>query len=427
MRERLVTLAGALIGLMVIYGLFMSEPEEGPAVSRPASHERGANGYGALNEWLVMGGVRTDSLRERFSTLADDARYPAATGNLLITTLPYYMPMREAESVELLGWVDSGNTLLVLAAVNDTPEWIDLAPSPWVDDLQTVSGLSITPIDEAADASSGDQENDTSSPLVLFDEPGTGHEYDILPVARHPLMDGVETMRAVSDSATWVWTAEVERYELLLGIATMEETATDMIWQRRFGDGHILVVGSGTMFTNRMIAEADNRVFVANIVDRMLADDGTVIFDDLHQGVSVLYDPEAFYADSRLHQTVYFVIGFWLLYIVGSSNRLYQPSSKSKVPRQSDFLDATGGFISRHLTPANAGLLMYRLWFNDVRRHMGLATNGEPVWRELDAPTLIDRRLLAKLQRMYSMLTNGRRVNLVDLHNSIRKARKAVG
>ena len=430
MRDRLTTLAGALLSLVVIYGLFFGSDEQVLPITRPLTIEKGENGYFAMHQWLIGEHVNTYSLRGRFSSLAGNPGIPDETGNILITTLPYSRPMRESESEDLSSWIESGNTLLVLAALNDTPDWSFSAATPFLADLETITGLSfVSEFEESTepDQVSEDGEDSVRTPVSIFENTGVEQEFEIVPRTGHPLMKGISVMKAESDFRSSVWRAEADQFELVLELATMQQTDTPAIWQRKFGNGQIITVGSGTLLTNRMIASADNRKFVANLVRQNLENGSTVVFDDLHQGLSNIYDPDAFFSDSRLHYTVYFVVAFWLLYVVGSSNRLLDPQSNAKPPRQTDFVEATAGFINRRMSKSAVGLWMYRSWFNDLRRHMHLKLNGEPVWQELAALTTLDKRLLGKLDRQYERLVNEQDVNLIELHNTIHEARKAIG
>ncbi len=420
MRDRLVTLAGALLALVVIYGLFFAE-QEVPEPARPVTTEVASNGLVALKTWLDGEGVATLSLRERYPELAAHPELPAATGNVLLVALPYYRPPREAEVAELKSWVQAGNTLLIMAALNDTSDWSTAVPSRLIDDLGSVADTYFRAINEDGD--------DYRSPLLsLFDDDPDAERYAVEPREGHPLVEGIERMAAESDMVTSIWVPDAyNNGDLILELATIPLTGTPLIWQRKTGDGQTIIVGSGTMFTNRAIARADNRRFIANVVAHHLGPDGRFVFDDMHQGLSALYDPDAFYSDSRLHTTIWFVIGFWLLYVVGSSNRLLNPRAETLALRQTDFVQAVGGFISNNSSKTDAGLWLFRSWFNDVRRHLHLPTNGEPVWSELDGLRTLDPKLLGRLKRQHARLSTGRALDLVDIHNTINRARQAIG
>ena len=418
MRSRLVTLAGALLALVIIYGLFFND-QEAPPPTRPTTIESGSNGMLAVFEWLGDQGVEVVSLRERFDELKDMDDLPAS-GNVLLVTLPYLRPPRDKELEELSLWLEQGNTLLVSAALNDTPDWTVGSYGDFIDDLADLTGIWFTAIP-------GDPESNDPA-LVRLHDNGPGSEiYAVTPRGSHPLTAGITRLAGESDESSSAWESTASAAILVFELATLDPTGSGMIWQRTQGDGQIIVVGSGSMFTNRAIARADNRQFIANLVRLHLGERGRFLFDDVHHGVSVLYDPEAFFADDRLRDTIWFVIGFWLLYIVGSSNRLLNPKPASGGPRQTDFVDAIASFISKHSAKKDTGLWLYRSWFNDVRRRHYLPLDGQPVWDELDGLRTFDPGLLAQLKAQYARLTDGSAVDPATVHNTICRARRAMG
>src|SRR5215468_2260643 len=112
----------------------------GTEVPRPTTQERGGNGYHAAMQWLDAEHIRTVSLRDRFDKLPRKASLPQ-TGNLLIVTLPSTTTFKTEEFRPLDGWVRAGNTLLVLAALSDNPEWAFSFGSMTSGDLNLLTGL----------------------------------------------------------------------------------------------------------------------------------------------------------------------------------------------------------------------------------------------------------------------------------------------
>ena len=125
MKERAVTLFCALGALTLFIAMFVRR--EGGAdtrndIPRPTSVERRGNGYNAAFAWLNAEGIRSISLRERFERIAAVKGLPAS-GNLLVVTLPAVGGFNTGEFLPLDRWVRAGNTLLVVAALSDTPDW----------------------------------------------------------------------------------------------------------------------------------------------------------------------------------------------------------------------------------------------------------------------------------------------------------------
>jgi len=119
-----VTLGLALGALALFYFLFLPKPtpeEAGPAL--PVSTELRADGYQAAWRWLKSEGIPVVALHERYDRLLTGNLTRSRTGNILLTTLPHKLPARLGEVTQLDQWVEGGNTLIVMAALDDTPRW----------------------------------------------------------------------------------------------------------------------------------------------------------------------------------------------------------------------------------------------------------------------------------------------------------------
>ena len=113
MSDRLVTLAGALGALALVFVLLAPPaPTDPESRSRPTSVDRGPAGLAGLARWLREGRVPVVSLRRGYRALDADERI-APTGNLLIVTLPHARERPHDDG--LAEWVARGNQLLVLA------------------------------------------------------------------------------------------------------------------------------------------------------------------------------------------------------------------------------------------------------------------------------------------------------------------------
>jgi hypothetical protein len=421
MKDRLITAAGALLALMILYAMFFRSDER--PVTRPVSTETGRNGYAAVSRWLESAGVRVVSLRDRYDTLISldpsEMLDIPRRGNLMITTMPHLLPIRAREHENLMAWVRSGNTLLILAALDDSPEWAPPnASRDFIEDLQIITGVRFRQQSEPSG----------SEPTPGRPPTGTGTVVDLEPIEGHPLMEGVETLRGYSDGQRAMWSPILPESAsmLLLRLAAERSSGLDAGWERRYGNGHILVVASGTVLTNHLVADADAGRFLANAVHHHVNGEGAVVFDDMHQGLSVIYDAAAFYGDPRLHTTLWFLLGAWLVYVLGSSNRLAQPMDRRAVPRQRDFLEAVGGFMARRLDARDAGMMLIGEWFEDVKHARGLKGGGPP-WDALRATPTLDTATYERLRRYHDALSEGEAVDLVRLHNTLRKAREAIG
>jgi hypothetical protein len=453
MKDRLVTLLGALLALAVVYALFLQRRGEPPA-TRPLSIEAGQNGYLALRSWLERERVKVVSLRERYTTLLDNPAL-AERGNVLIITMPFRTPLRYSEVQSIDALVSRGNTVLLLAALDDSPEWLAASDqADFHDNIAALTGLRVATLRQEARARAAQRGRSASSTDDADDdaehEPETGQKPAVPPAARaaarsgrlpiqphteivlepavaHPLLAGVETLRGYSDDTSDVWVAHnTNRYQLVLRLAEEASTGVDAIWQLPRGRGQIILAASGSLLANRNIGQGDARAFVRNLLRYHLGPGGAVIFDDMHQGLSSLYDASALLRDARLWHTIWFVLGAWFVYILGSSNRLAPPKTTRSVPRQGDFVAAAGGLMARRLDRRAAGLLLIDEWLEEVRRARGLPP-GTPLWPELEATPTLARGVYQELHAFHSKLTAGQAVDMVRLHNSLKEAREAIG
>lgn len=451
MNDRLITAAGALAALAFLYTLFFGGGGEVP-VTRPLSTEGGRNGYLALADWLEGEGVAVVSWRERFDALlADEAPtagslagppsgLPAAdqaalapTGNVLFTTMPHSYGLRQSEIQALRAWIRRGNTLLVAAALNDSPEWLAVTDNAvFLTQLAAVTGMPVRELGDPADdeGSEGDEPGagDRSGGLpAFFVEAG---EAIVLAPVGHPLMAGVDSLAGYSDSESTKWVPAAGatfggRPYFRLAVDTAADS--DAGWQIPAGDGHVLLLASGSLFANHLIADADSGQFIANLLAHHLGPGGAFVFDDIHHGLTTLYDPAAFFDDSRVHATIGFLIAAWFVYLLGATNRVAPVRPERGEPRQADLLAAVGGFMARRLGRRQTGLVLFENWFREIRRRRGLADAAGAPWEALAATPTLSRQLLSRLRADYDRLRQGDPVDLVALHNLIRKARKAIG
>jgi hypothetical protein len=426
MRDRLVTLLGAFLALAIVYAMFFQRPGEKP-VTKPLSTEAGRNGYLALWNWLEREHVRVVSLRNRYSTLHADKSL-AESGNVLIVTMPFRTPLRASEVVPLQAWLLSGNTVVLLAALDDSPEWLPTADRiDFRNDLAALTGMRFTTQREDAAAARRDGANRAPSNARFAPPPIAARTaVAIEPAVEHPLVEGVETLRGYSDDPSEIWWPRPDASRLVLRLATESSSGNDALWERPYGSGEIIVAASASLLVNRNIGEGGARELVRNILRYRLGDGGAVIFDDMHHGLSSLYDASALLRDVRLRYTIWFVLGAWLVYVLGASNRLAPPRVPRSVPRQGDFVAAAGGFMARRLDRGAAGRLLLDEWLDEVRRARGLP-RGTSLWPELESTPTLARGVYEELHEYDRTLARGVAVDLVRLHNTVLRAREGIG
>ena len=402
MSERLRTAVLALVALVAFVALFQSSgrlPGRDP-VSRPVSVDRRADGLAALATWLEREQRRTVSLRESYDQLE---RRSSARGNLLVVALPGPERLPAAELARLDAWLRQGNTLLVVAALADAPQWAGERRATF--DLSALTGLDFR--------RDGATPGRSDIPLV---QP---QQHLARATLQHPLLAGVRTLRARSDYPRPRWSLQLPFDTATLELAQEPVDGRGVLWERRIGAGTILIAGYGSMWSNRMLGEGDNARLFGNVISRHVARDGVVLFDDGRHGLSPVYDPEQFYADPRLHATLLILFGVWLAWVFGATRLRPQPAP----PRldAATLLHRTARFLGRVVAPREAAERMLECWLRRVHPVAGTpalaAVPREPPWRELEADPRVPRAELAALREYIARLRAGRTVSLRELHN----------
>jgi hypothetical protein len=415
-KERLITLVCALGALALFLTMFLGKDEQGiggKEIPRPTTEERGGNGYHAAMQWLDAEHIRAVSLRDRFDKLPQKKSL-AATGNVLIVTLPAIAVFKTEEFRPLDHWVRAGNTLVVLAALSDNPAWAFSFASMTSGDLNLLTGLEFETTRsrdlrarKGTEPAPRDRDNrDVASQLAAATRELTQpRRATLVPNRDHAYFRGVHEAVALSDYEAQSWTVKVPYEGFVLALGRQRETGEGAFWTRPLGNGRIVVSSLGTLFTNRALGLADNGRLLANIIGTNLGPRGAVLFDDVHQGLGANYDPAKFYRDPRLHMTIGILAALWLAWVLGAT-RLRVPVTRAAVPREAELVRATGGFLARVLTPAAAARRMFDRF---LRRWP---------WELLEHQPRISSADLQQLKSWYSQLDTAR-VPLTRLHNLI--------
>jgi uncharacterized protein DUF4350 len=426
MRERLITLACALGALLLFITLFVRAGDaERPDVTLPTTAERGANGLLGAKAWLAGERVVTRAVRERFDTLLERPEL-ARRGNLLVVSLPVATPFSTAELRSLDAWLRAGNTLLVLAAIADRPDWA-MGRAPLEEDLGDLTGLSYETVrtpgrGTASPRRVADRSGDLGAVRVAARRLSEPQRSTLVPNRAHAYLTGVRQAIALSDYAgrafpAQAWTLDVPRDGFVLCLAHGRESGAGSLWIRPRGAGRVIVSGFGSLFSNRALGLADNAQLLANIVGASLGAGGRVLFDDEHQGLSDTYDAARFYSDPRLYATLGVLAALWLAWVLGGT-RLRLPVSRTAAPREAQLVRATGLFLARVLSAPAAAQRMFEHFFRRLRTHAaGPLERAGPPWELLEHSARISRADLEQLRAWYAAAHSAGSVPLGRLHN----------
>jgi hypothetical protein len=410
-KERLVTLGLAVAALFLCYALFLPKPPpENLAQTRPLSTDSGASGYLAFWRWLNAVRIPAISLRDRFDHLSTNK----TAGNVLFTTLPHKLPVRSEEASRLDEWIERGNSVVIAAALDDTPAWALEGAGRLVRDVGRLARLKLetTETKEVANKDSSTAEKLKSALKTL----SASREVAIEPRGAHPLMNGVHSLKLSSDLPASRWLATPMDTSGVLQVAQVADGGNAVIWIRHQGKGQVIVLGVAGLFSNRDLGSADNAKLLANVIGWSLEPGGAVIFDDAHQGAVDYYDAKAFYKDPRLHRTLWWLVLLWLVFVLGIQRfRGHLPGSQTA--DVTAFVGTSGDFFASALTPPTAGARLLVNFFNSLHRRLGTREDGSPVWDWLASQAAVSRDDVRELQDLQTRIQSGRRFNMPRLQN----------
>jgi hypothetical protein len=459
LKDRITVFFGAMLSLLAVYVLLTPRGTNygTEQISLPTSVDAGDHGLLGLKTWLERAGIRSLSWRSRYERLWEDPRLPAQ-GNLLITSLPHGVPARARELRSLNQWLYAGNHILFLVAEYDAPDWAPLSlmqfssmdtgevlrefgfefryPEKDDDKKEAEAKAEV----ERKDTETAEQEEKSSGFFRGLLEEDFAATKAVLPresTALAPLLDHPR-LRAVKTVETKIFatgtlgparenpplTAAEDSHALALGLLQHHETGEAVFWEAPLGNGAIWLSAYPDLFGNLTLGMADNSRLLANLLTFALESEGYVLFDDFHFGISELYDPKAFFADNRLHYTLFFILGFWTVYLLGYTNRLRPPVKPLHTPKASDFVEVVAGLYARRLsvTAVTRGLTAH--FFNEVRALYHMPENGEPLWGLLEARFAFASKNLDLLRVMVANCERGRPPKLQDLISVLQKLRK---
>jgi hypothetical protein len=420
-RERLTTLVCALGALAVFLTLFVhGQPPDAGRAAPPTTDERGDNGLWAARQWLEREGVRTLSWRERFDALAHRADLPPS-GNLLIVTTPAVNGFKTAEVRSLEHWVQSGNTLLVLAALSDRPAWS--LNGVVHNDLSLLTGLEFVHNRRQPDDPQVDRSGTAGGAPRRFlarapERLAQPFASTVLPNREHPYFAGVNSAVARSDYLPEIWELKIPRAGFALALAHQQEFGEGVLWVRDVGRGTVVVSAFASLFSNRTLGLADNARLLANLVTSSLDSRGVVIFDDEHQGLVAAYDPAHFYRDPRLYATLGILLAVWLVWVLGGT-RLRATEPRLTVPREAQLVRTTGVFLARVLREPAAARRLFEHFAARLRRRLPDKTPRELPWDWLENHPRLAAADIRQLRAWYADAYSDRRVPLLRLHNLI--------
>lgn len=441
MKDRLASIA-AMAGLVGLLVLIVWPDAQETQATRPLMHDVQAAGLAAFEQWLRGSDIETTQLRKRYDALGEVDQ--SSRGNILLAHVPLLVIPEAAEITALHAWVARGNTLVVSTSLFESPAW-HLTGGTVIDGTEQLSDiyLDIDVKEEIVD--------DPETARSFLDVPawvaisGSAKTEQLQAVGNHELGRDFEDVHVPSDGTVVECCARLEAQQplqdaendpnegsahqqpLVAGAwSAILEHATShqaVSWEKKFGDGAIIVLGHPSLLSNAAIQEHDNRRFAMNLIEERLGPDGWVIFDDAHQGENDLYEAQDLLKDVRFLYTIPFLLACWAIYVLADAGSWERATYAPRHTRrgQADLVRASGGYLARRLH-ANAlanGLLA------PLRERLAKK------WRLPAAQALedglalehLDPRTSAEVAQHLSA-SGRRRLDPVKLHNLIRKLRE---
>ncbi len=432
MRDTLITLAGALLSFIVLVNLLSPQTDQ-VAASRPTTEDAGRHGMKALYSWLAQSSINNFSLRTPVTRI--DQQALPASGNLMVVSLPFAREPLDSEWLALNNWIGQGNAVLVLASLYHMPQWGKTREWSREDDIRdAISKLTAGEFTLQRDAIEDNEAEFSLEAMQASIQAFKPSAYRLYPAVEHSLFDEVYELESVhtpgmyqykneiDETEAACWTIESESARLALRLVDGEAQQLTAMWLLPVGEGWIYLSAFPDLLGNGVVKQQDNARWFTNLVSHTVSNGSYVIFDDYHFGLSDLYDPGAFFADERLHNSLWFIGAFWLIYALGRSPRLAPVRNRSIKPATRDFIEAMAGFFTRRIKPAAIAHELATCLLEDISRHTQL--KGDALWNWLHDHPDISQQDIQSLRQ-----TSGRMpgtAKLVQLTRSIHRIKKVL-
>ena len=432
MRDTLITLAGALLSFFLLVSL-MSPQAEQQYVSRPTSEDSGKHGLKALHTWLAQNNINTHSLRKPVTRIEQEAL--PATGNLMIVSLPLARESLDSEWLALNNWISKGNAIIVLASLYHIPQWSNTYEWSREDDIKdAVSKLTAEEFTLKRDAIEEEESEFNLTDVGETIQAFKPSPYRLYPAVEHSLFSQVYELESLHTPGMYqykdeldeiqasYWSIDSETARLALRIVYGDSQEHIAMWLLPLGKGWLYLSAFPDLVSNGVLKQQDNAHWFANLLSHTVADGGYVVFNDYHFGLSDLYDPEAFFADDRLHNSLLFIGAFWLVYALGRSPRLAPVRKRVIKPATRDFIEAMAGFFTRRIKSRTIAHELATSLLEDISTQTQL--KGNSLWSWLHDHPDVSEHDIHRLQRASERAPG--RTKLIQLTRTINRIQKVL-
>jgi len=422
MKDKLVGIMGGLLAMFIAL-LLLAPPQAPENISLPSTQDKASEGLYALHQLFKRSGIKTHSQRRAYDDLSLNLDI-SDSGNLLIISLPQKFSARKDENKALIEWIAQGNHVLFLCAIYNESKWSNETDLDCDYGNHILGNLGIYFASQTKDKKSEANKKLSEHLQDAIKQIKTTHENLIATRQQSLFLQvthlSVPTRRLFSNNPVFAENAN----KVIFSLIKNEHNNSPVFWQTRHADSKIWISAYSNLFSNQALQHPDNAQLALNLVHQALSNDGFVIFDDFHQGLSDVYDAQAFFGDARLHTSLYFLLAFWFSLLIGRSVRLAPLSKTIQTTSAAQFIRGVGGFFARTLSDRVVFEGLLRHMFNDIRSQYGLPQNGQAVWQILeDAP----RVKTADLDQLKQQVADKKKkIHLQESRNLLRNIRNSL-
>jgi hypothetical protein len=210
---------------------------------------------------------------------------------------------------------------------------------------------------------------------ISFEEmvEGITAENEFFPSISHEMFDGVEQFEV--NEVIWPYELLVDHEDALelklAGDPIDDNVFTRYLSSAELPEGLILFSASGVL-SNRYITRPGHQRWLQNYLNLYVAESGSILFDDFHQGLASVYDAGAFFSDARFWYSVLAMFVVWFLYMVFYASRFGPIALPTPGIDSAEFPHRVGNLLARHLDPRELNLNLLQAFENHYCRLVGL-------------------------------------------------------
>lgn len=365
--------------------------------SQPTSDDKGQHGLHKLKDWIGKAGYTSTSLTTGYQTLQQNTNQ-----HILFVTLPAALPASQQELEYLQTWVATGNTVVLMLALDDKPHWHNQQNRFTIENYLTSFRLS----------------------LVQLDKPQTTDKQDIqqgVLITQLPsrLTEQVKRVESHSNQQSHTWQLMGnESVNSALILLRDQTSLSPVAWLSVYGKGRLFIFTHSNLFSNGQIAKADNLALMKNILHFSVPGKAIIYFDDVHHIITPARNSTA----TLMHPLLLLAAGM-LVYSLLSVLLRRVEHHKAKLPvALQKFVRDISIHDARTLSDSEVALKYTAHFFDAKRAGYGLAMNGQPVWDILKSKNK-NIRLVTGVERTYQRALAGKRFNLHKFIDRLEKLR----